>query len=152
MPLKTIDFLWVIAQGLIFLFYLFAPSTGLGRASGLSGLGFIAWVIALFGILLILVAMAQMGRILSPFPKPKAQAKLIRKGLFAWMRHPIYTGLFLAALGYGFVSNSVWRLIAAFLLLAFFYFKSRYEEQNLRRFFPDYSEYAKETGRFFPKF
>ena len=96
--------------------------------------------------------MAEIGRVLSPFPKPKAQAQLIRTGVYAWMRHPIYRGLFLAALGYAFVSDSVRRLLLALLLLAFFYSKSRYEEQNLRRFFPDYSEYAKETGRFYPKF
>lgn len=104
------------------------------------------------GSFLILGAMAQMGRILSPFPKPKAQAQLIRNGVFALMRHPIYTGLFLAALGYALYSNQAWRLVGAFLILMFFYFKSSYEEQNLKAYFLDYEEYAAQTGRFFPKF
>ena len=152
MPLKMLDYLWVIGQGLLFTIYLIVPSMAYHPFMPLGLNSAIAWTLMLIGLGLVLWALVQMGRILSPFPKPKKKAHLIRDGVFALMRHPIYTGIFLVALGLSLEGQSASRLLVALLILLFFYFKSRYEERNLRSFFSDYQAYASQTGRFFPKF
>ena len=43
-----------------------------------------------------------LGESLTLFPKPPAQAQLVRRGIYAIMRHPIYAGLI--ALSFGWAS------------------------------------------------
>ena len=40
-----------------------------------------------------------LGKSLSPFPKPPAHARLIRRGPYAVVRHPLYAGLIALSLG-----------------------------------------------------
>lgn len=148
MKLSRMDYLWVTSQIVLFGAYLVPlylpfeiPSLMLWPTQ----------LIILLGLLEIAWALVQMGRFLSPFPKPRQESKLITGGVFAIVRHPIYSGIFLIAAGYGFYSESLYRVLMAFVLLLFFYLKSLYEERNLKVFFQDYKAYAEQTGRFFPK-
>jgi len=45
-----------------------------------------------------------LGKSLTPFPKPPAQAQLVRRGAYAMVRHPIYARLMALSLG----STSLW--------------------------------------------
>lgn len=104
------------------------------------------------GLLLILVAFLQLNTNISPFPSPKEGAKLVTSGVFAFARHPIYSGLLFMAFGLSVWFNSGYKLIISFLLFLILYFKSRYEEERLQHRFPEYVLYKRQTGRFFPKF
>lgn len=104
------------------------------------------------GALITVIAVVQLNMNLSPFPSPLPGAKFIGNGIYKFIRHPIYTGLFSAFLGYAIISDSGYRIIISMLLLLLFYFKSKYEEKQLNLVFPQYSEYRKTTGRFFPLF
>ena len=104
------------------------------------------------GLLLILIAFLQLNTNLSPFPSPKKSAKLITSGIFAFARHPIYSGILFMAFGLSFWWNSGYKLLISFMLFLVFYFKSRYEEERLEIRFPEYVLYKRQTGRFFPKF
>ena len=106
-------------------------------------------VLSGFGFLVILIAILQLNKNLTPFPTPVDSGILIRTGLYKYARHPIYTGIFLAALGLGLFNNSLWQLSIAFILLILFYFKSTYEESMLVEKYEDYLDYRKATGRFF---
>jgi protein-S-isoprenylcysteine O-methyltransferase Ste14 len=106
-------------------------------------------LMCVLGFLVILIAILQLNKNLTPFPTPVESGKLIRTGLYKYARHPIYTGIFLAALGIAFFNNSLWQLSIAFILLILFYFKSRYEESMLVEKYEDYLDYRKATGRFF---
>jgi len=46
------------------------------------------------------LAAARLGEGLTPFPKPPAQAQLVRRGVYAMVRHPVYAGLMALSLGW----------------------------------------------------
>ena len=107
--------------------------------------------VMLVGALLVLLAIMGLGHNLSPFPTPRQNGNLIQSGIFKFIRHPIYGGIILIAIGLGFYSSSISRHFIALLLLILFYFKARYEEQLLIEKFPEYDAYKQRTGMLFPK-
>lgn len=114
----------------------------------------IFWIglaLLIIGAFISLVAVLQLNIHLSPFPSPLPGSKLIQTGIFKFVRHPIYTGVFLSMFGFGILYDSGYKLIISLLLLILFYFKSIYEEIRLTEIFPEYPEYARYTGRFFPR-
>ncbi|MDA7640065.1 isoprenylcysteine carboxylmethyltransferase family protein [Opitutaceae bacterium] len=109
-------------------------------------------IAAIFGITLTTLATIQLNTRLSPLPQPKANAVLIHTGTYKYIRHPIYSGLFLFAFGWALYDGNLMRLIIACTLLVLFNLKARYEEQLLEVVFDDYPAYKAKTGRLFPKF
>ena len=103
------------------------------------------------GLLIILVAVLQLNKSLSPFPSPMADGKLITNGLYAFIRHPIYTGISMVGFGYGMYRESWWKLLITLAIYTLFHFKAKYEESLLMSKFEEYGEYKKRTGRFLPK-
>ena len=92
-----------------------------------------------------------LGRNLTPFPQPRAGAELRQRGIYARMRHPLYTGVVLALLGWALLWQSAVAFCVALALLPFFYAKARREERWLRERFPGYAEYARRVPRFLPR-
>lgn len=107
-------------------------------------------IISIIGFLIILIAILQLNKNLTPFPTPIENGNLIQIGLYKYARHPIYSGIFLAALGMGLFNTSLWQISIASILLILFYFKSKYEETMLIEKYKDYETYKKTTNRFFP--
>ena len=119
------------------------------------GTGPVAWRYA--GVLVLVVAAAiavagvkSLGRNLTPFPKPTDHAQLVQHGIYARIRHPLYTAVILAGFGWALVWLSWPTLLAAVALLPFFHAKSCREEGFLRQKFPGYREYETRTFRFIP--
>lgn len=82
----------------------------------------------------------------------KTDHELIRKGLYSRIRHPIYTGLLVAALGSGMIRGQLRDLLAFLILYATFYFKARREESFLlHEFGPAFTAHQQHTGMFWPK-
>ncbi|WP_037322443.1 isoprenylcysteine carboxylmethyltransferase family protein [Salegentibacter sp. Hel_I_6] len=104
------------------------------------------------GFLIILVALLQLNTNLSPFPAPKKNASLITSGLFKYIRHPMYSGIFIFLFFLSLYLTSGYKLGISILLLMLFWFKSKFEEEQLCLKYPNYSDYRQRTGRFFPKF
>ncbi|MEI6071794.1 MAG: isoprenylcysteine carboxylmethyltransferase family protein [Verrucomicrobiae bacterium] len=139
---------WVVAQFLLFacLLALAALHPGTGPA---------AW--RFVGVLVLVVAAAvavagvtALGRNLTPFPKPADHAKLVQHGIYAKIRHPLYTAVILAGFGWALVWLNWPALLAAVALVPFFHAKSCREEEFLRQKFPEYREYETRTRRFIP--
>ncbi|MGB7842922.1 MAG: isoprenylcysteine carboxylmethyltransferase family protein [Salinimicrobium sp.] len=147
-PIK--DKIFVALQFLVFLVWLIDVDAWHFRLS--ENLRVLALIFAGLGLVLILIAFLQLNKNLSPYPSPKKRAKLINSGVFAFARHPIYSGILFMAFGLSVWLNSGYKLGISFLLLVVFYFKSRYEEERLTQRFPEYVFYKQQTGRFFPKF
>ena len=83
----------------------------------------------------------------------KVNHELIRTGPYAWVRHPIYSGLLLAAIGTSLVRDEVRGVLALPILWSGFWIKSRIEEQfMLKTFGPAYAEYSRSTGALIPRF
>lgn len=107
-------------------------------------------MVAVAGLLIIIVAILQLNKNLTPFPTPKESGTLIQTGLYKYIRHPVYSGIILAAIGFGLFHGSIWKISIGLSLWVLFYFKSVYEEKLLSKHFPGYEAYRKTTGRFFP--
>lgn len=76
---------------------------------------------------------------------------LVQEGPYRVVRHPLYTGMMIGALGSGVVTLNVLYAFAAFALALAFASRAPREEVVLRRKFKKYDAYAARTGWFFPK-
>ncbi len=100
------------------------------------------------GVLLFLAAVVGLGSSLTPFPRPRGP--LVDTGAFALVRHPIYGGVLLAAIGLGLATRPLVLAVCA-PALVFITLKSRHEERLLLERFPDYADYcARVRRRFIP--
>jgi len=82
----------------------------------------------------------------------KVGHQLIRTGPYAWVRHPIYSGLLLAMIGTVLALRELRGLLAFVLLWLGFWIKLRMEEEFMRKTFgEEYAEYSRSTGPLIPK-
>lgn len=102
------------------------------------------------GAVVLILAAVGLGRSLTPLPTPAARATLRTGGLYRFVRHPIYTGLLALVFGGAVTARSAVRLALAAALLALLTGKATWEEAMLRRRYPEYDEYARNTPRFLP--
>ena len=102
------------------------------------------------GLLLALAGLAALGNNLSVLPHPKTGASLVQGGVYALVRHPIYSGLVIGAVGWALLNTSLLTLVYAVILFVFFDRKSRREERWLRRTFPDYAGYQTRVRKLIP--
>jgi protein-S-isoprenylcysteine O-methyltransferase Ste14 len=120
------------------------------------GSGFHTVVVTLGVILLIIaagVALAgalALGKNLTPFPKPGGQAQLVRHGVYAVIRHPLYLSVMAGAMGWALVWQSWSASLVAASLIPFFLAKARREERWLRESFPEYADYERQVRGFVP--
>ena len=143
--------LWVVIQ-----FMLMIAVIGLGVVlrgndwgTSLPALG-----VALFGLggVLGIAGVLVLGRNRTAFPRPRADSQLIQHGIYARVRHPLYTAVMLLSLGWALVWQSWASLAIALAQIPFFVAKARREERWLGENFPDYADYAKRVPRFIPRF
>ena len=97
-----------------------------------------------------LAGLLALGRSLTPFPRPSASTKLVQHGVYALIRHPLYTSVFCAGVGSSLIFKSWPALVASAVLGVFFDAKARHEEHWLRQQFPDYVGYERRVRRFIP--
>jgi len=97
-----------------------------------------------------LAGTVSLGRNLTPFPKPSAGARLVQTGIYALIRHPLYTAVFCGSVGWALVWQSWPALAAALALAPLFDSKARQEERWLRQQFPEYACYEQRVRRFVP--
>lgn len=107
-------------------------------------------VILVVGLIVFGLGIVTLGSSLSPLPAPMPSAELVERGIYRFIRHPIYTGLILAALGGSIYTVSPLALGLTALLAVVLDLKSRREEIWLRERFPEYKAYAARTRKFIP--
>jgi protein-S-isoprenylcysteine O-methyltransferase Ste14 len=141
--------LFVLVQGIILGLLLFTNSNFGWSVRRFSWLGTATeWI----GIAGILAAAFTLRRSLTAMPIPKENGKMALQGLYRYVRHPMYTSVLLFAFGIALNHGGFYKYMLVGTLLILFYFKSSYEESFLSEKYPDYSNYAKVTPRFLPKF
>lgn len=107
-------------------------------------------VVMLAGAGLILVGARSLGTALTPLPHPREAAALRDGGVYRFVRHPIYGGLLLIALGLSLCS-SPWTLAPTALLTLLLVGKSAREECWLTERYPGYPAYRESVPhRFLP--
>jgi protein-S-isoprenylcysteine O-methyltransferase Ste14 len=77
-------------------------------------------------------------------------AKLIRKGPYKIIRHPMYLSVFLVTLCWLIDYFTYTRLIATLILYFAMILKINHEEKLLKSAFPEYEEYQSQTKRIIP--
>ena len=77
--------------------------------------------------------------------------KVVNKGPYRWVRHPGYSGSFLANLAIPLLLDSTWALIPVLLSLVVIIIRTSLEDRTLQEKLPGYHEYTQETPfRLFP--
>ena len=143
---------WVAIQGVL-LVLVAAAGWSLGPDwSGPARIVGVVFGIALIagGAVLAVRAVADLGRAMTPLPRPRDGAELVETGVYALVRHPIYGGLMLAAFGWAVAKASLVAVILAAALAAFLQLKSMREERWLDLRYPGYAAYRARTRRFIP--
>lgn len=107
-------------------------------------------LLIVLGIALSALSVVVLGHNLSPLPHPKTGASLVESGPYRLVRHPIYTGLIIAAVGWALFTNTLLTFGYALALAALFDVKSHREERQLRKQFPEYASYQERTKRLIP--
>ena len=88
------------------------------------GLGFTVW------------ARVYLGRNWSGSVTQKEGHELVRSGPYAYVRHPIYTGLLVALAGSAVAAGELRGVLGVLIVLAAFVHKLRIEEGYMRELFP----------------
>jgi protein-S-isoprenylcysteine O-methyltransferase Ste14 len=140
---------WVLGQsgllGAVILLEVFFRGDGFPPAVVIAGA-----VLMVVGAGVALAGALALGRNLTPFPKPTEQAQLVRHGIYALIRHPLYTSVILVSIGWSLIWQSWPALLVAATLIPFFHAKARHEERWLREKFREYADYERRVRRFIP--
>lgn len=104
------------------------------------------------GVVLGVVASRRLGSALTPTPVPISEAGLRTDGVYAYLRHPIYSAILLAALGFTIALGSWWTLAGVVVLTLFFMVKYRWEDRLLaQEYGTAWQEWAARTGALVPR-
>lgn len=115
-------------------------------------LRFTGIVVALMGLMLMYWSLVSLGKNFSGSSGTHSDAQLCDAGPYKFMRHPYYTATLLLSSGLSIAVSSWVLFVGSLLLFALLSIRSRAEEQELTRQFPDtYSAMQQRTGRFIPK-
>lgn len=142
MPKQIRSYIHVIIQfGIIFYLFFTGPVFASGFLLG----------IEIAGIFLGLWAIWLMRHsYLSIFPEPDSKFKLIEKGPYRIIRHPMYTALFLSLIPLVVEFPDTLRIFVMILFIINQIFKLLYEERLIENYIPEYLEYKKRTWRVLP--
>jgi protein-S-isoprenylcysteine O-methyltransferase Ste14 len=103
-------------------------------------------LLVLAGIAVFAVAVSGLGSALTANPAPLDDEALRSDGIYSVVRHPIYSGLILAALGFALITTP-WGLVPVALLAVELDLKRRLEEEWLVATYPDYAGYRTRVPR-----
>ena len=140
---------WVAAQGVLMgaiIVAWMAWGGSWGVAVTVAG-----FAIALGGAVLALAGLGFLGRNLTPYPVPREGTVLVDRGPYAVVRHPIYGGIVIAALGLSIADANPVAAGLSGALAVLFTLKAGHEERQLERVVAGYADYRHRVrGRIFP--
>ena len=105
-------------------------------------LGFLIIIIA---FIILLIAIKELGRNLSPFPRPRNNSNLVTTGIYQFIRHPMYYSLIFISFGVFIIKLSIYYLFLSISLCLIIKFKIALEEQYLNNKFKNYLLYKNEV-------
>lgn len=144
-----------MAAGYILLFNS-DPRFGVLNRRFIAATPWVAWCgsgITLAGVLFAIWARNSIGKFWSGAVTIKEDHKLIRIGPYAFIRHPIYTGLLIAVSGTALAVGEYRALVALAIFLVGFTRKAKKEEAFLAvEFGGAFNEHKRHTGFFLPRF
>lgn len=141
--------MWVAVQAILLLLVLVAPPAG-GPWPYADQFHVAGWICLLAGTVTLGWSAWNLGRSLTPFPKPVTDGQLVTGGAYRFVRHPIYFGVLIIVLGFALVTMNPFRIMLTVVLFVFFDQKARREEQWLEEKYPGYAAYRKRVRKLIP--
>lgn len=142
---------WVVLQ--LFLVALIAlaglPASSVTGPTG-TVLLVVGSVLIVAGGVMAVLGMQALGRSFTPNPRPLDTGQLVESGIYGSVRHPMYGGVVLGAVGWGCLNGSLVAILLSAILLVVFYLKSVREEAWLVDHYAGYADYRRRTRRFYP--
>ena len=136
-------FLQFFIISLHFFQWKFIPQKQIIQVSPLSYLlGFLIIIIAL---IILLIAIKDLGRNLSPFPRPINNGNLVTTGIYRFTLHPMYYSLLLISFGVFITKLSFYYLFLLISLGLIIKSKIALEEHYLKNKFKNYLLYKNEV-------
>ena len=106
---------------------------------------FVGFLIVLIAFIILLVAIKDLGRNLSPLPRPINNSNLVTTGIYRFTRHPMYFSLIFISFGIFIIKLSIYYLFLSISLVLIIKFKISLEEQYLNNKFKNYLLYKNEV-------
>ena len=106
---------------------------------------FVGFLIIIIAFIILLVAIKDLGRNLSPFPRPINNSNLVTTGIYRFTRHPMYYSLIFISFGVFITKLSIYYLFLSISLVLIIKFKIALEEQYLNNKFKNYLLYKDEV-------
>ena len=106
---------------------------------------FVGFLIITIASFILLLAIKDLGRNLSPFPRPINNSKLVTTGIYRFTRHPMYYSLIFISIGVFIIKLSIYYLFLTISLALIIKFKIALEEKYLINKFKNYLLYKNEV-------
>ena len=136
-------FLQFLFISLHFFQWEFIPQKQIIQVSSLSY--FVGFLIIIIALIILLIAIKDLGRNLSPFPRPIKNSNLITTGIYRFTRHPMYYSLIFISFGVFITKLSIYYLFLSISLGLIIKFKIALEEKYLNNKFKNYLIYKNEV-------
>ena len=121
----------------------FLPQKQIIQASPFSYL--LGILIIIIAFIIMLVSIKDLGRNLSPFPRPTNKSNLVTTGIYRFIRHPMYYSLIFISFGVFIMKLTIYYLVLSISLGLIIKFKIDLEEQYLNNKFKNYFLYKNEV-------
>ena len=121
----------------------FIPQKQIIQVSTLSYL--VGFLIIIISLIILLVAVKDLGRNLSPLPRPINNSNLVTTGIYRFTRHPMYYSLIFISFGVFITKLSIYYLFLSVSLGLIIKLKIALEEQYLKNKFKNYLLYKNEV-------
>ena len=121
----------------------FLPQKQIIQASPFSY--FLGILIILIAFIVMLVSIKDLGKNLSPFPRPINNSNLVTTGIYRFTRHPMYYSLIFISIGVFIIKLSIYYLFLTISLALIIKFKIALEEKYLMNKFKNYLLYKNEV-------
>jgi protein-S-isoprenylcysteine O-methyltransferase Ste14 len=120
-------------------------------SSGSTGLQALGLALYTLGLVTAVTGRIQLGWNWSDIEQAHLQQDhtLVSRGLYRYIRHPIYAGDLLLVLGFELALNS-WCVLGILVLVVYIRRRAVREEFQLRQALPAYDHYCRHTARFLP--
>ena len=121
----------------------FLPQKKIIQASNFSY--FLGILIIIIALIIMFISIKDLGRNLSPFPRPINNSNLVTSGIYRFTRHPMYYSLIFISIGFFVIKLSIYYLFLTISLALIIKFKIALEEKYLMNKFKNYLLYKNEV-------
>ncbi len=136
-------FLQFFIIGLHFFQWEFIPQKQIIQSSPFSY--FLGIFIIIIAFTIMLLSIKDLGKNLSPFPRPINNSNLVTTGIYRFTRHPMYYSLVFISFGVFIIRLSIYYLFLTISLALIIKFKIALEEKYLMNKFKNYLLYKNEV-------